>query len=153
MKKCSAPECSREAVCRKLCMMHYHRLWRQEHPDTNKGYTKRYRESNASKEAARKKAFVVANPEAVKQSYAKYRKANLKARAALVAKRRAAKLNATPAWADLPRIAEFYKNKPEGYHVDHIIPLRGENVCGLHVHYNLQYLTAYENRVKGNKAA
>ena len=37
------------------------------------------------------------------------------------------------------------------WEVDHIIPLQGENVCGLHVDYNLQYLTPEENGKKGNR--
>jgi len=67
------------------------------------------------------------------------------------AKRRAAQLNATPPWADLEAIKTFYQNCPYGYEVDHIIPLQGETVCGLHVLENLQYLTALENRRKSNK--
>lgn len=67
------------------------------------------------------------------------------------AKRKSAKLQAIPKWADLNKIKEIYKNCPEGYHVDHIFPLRGENSCGLHVENNLQYLTAEENMRKGNK--
>jgi len=57
---------------------------------------------------------------------------------------------ATPKWADLSKIKEIYSKRPLGYHVDHIIPLKGENVCGLHVHYNLQYLKAIDNLKKGN---
>jgi hypothetical protein len=60
-------------------------------------------------------------------------------------------INRIPKWADLAAIDEFYRNRPQGYHVDHIIPLRGENVCGLHVLENLQYLPAAENLAKGNR--
>lgn len=56
----------------------------------------------------------------------------------------------TPYWADLKKIEEFYKNRPEGCHVDHIVPLNGANVCGLHVLENLQYLTVEENLKKSN---
>lgn len=56
----------------------------------------------------------------------------------------------TPKWADTLAIADFYSNCPPGYHVDHIIPLRGKFVSGLNVVDNLQYLTATENRKKNN---
>lgn len=56
----------------------------------------------------------------------------------------------TPKWADLEAITEFYRNRPKGYHVDHIYPLNGQYVCGLHVLENLQYLTAEENLKKSN---
>lgn len=67
------------------------------------------------------------------------------------ARYKAAKLQRTPGWADIEKIKEIYRNCPEGYHVDHIIPLQGDLVCGLHVENNLQYLTAEENLSKSNK--
>lgn len=59
--------------------------------------------------------------------------------------------NRTPKWADLNKIKDFYNNCPAGYAVDHIIPLKGKLVCGLHVENNLQYLTRKENSSKNNK--
>lgn len=70
---------------------------------------------------------------------------------ARTAKRRSAILERTPKWSQPDEILEFYRNCPEGYHVDHYYPLQGETVCGLHVLENLQYLTAKENLSKGNK--
>lgn len=48
-------------------------------------------------------------------------------------------------------IRAIYAACPTGYHVDHIIPLNSELVCGLHVPQNLQYLPAKDNERKGNK--
>lgn len=67
------------------------------------------------------------------------------------ARRRAKKLQATPPWADQEKISKVYQNCPPGMEVDHIIPLQGKTVCGLHVDYNLQYLTESENCKKSNK--
>lgn len=61
------------------------------------------------------------------------------------------KENAMPFWADVAAIQQVYADCPSGYHVDHIVPLKGRLVCGLHVHYNLQHLPAKENIVKRNK--
>lgn len=79
-----------------------------------------------------------------------YDKENRKAKTAREAKRRAKRLHATIGNFDA-EIKEIYINCPEGHHVDHIIPLQGENVTGLHVPWNLQYLTAEENLRKSNK--
>ncbi len=67
------------------------------------------------------------------------------------ANRKALKIKATPSWANLNKIREIYRTCPENYHVDHIIPLKGELVCGLHVEYNLRHLPALENMQKHNK--
>jgi hypothetical protein len=71
------------------------------------------------------------------------------------------KLNATPKWLTkehLNQIESFYwlaklqyELTDEKYHVDHIVPLKGKTVCGLHVPWNLQVIPALENISKGNK--
>lgn len=74
--------------------------------------------------------------------------------AAKTAKYRATKLKATPIWITFEQLEEMqkiYENCPKGYHVDHIIPLQGKEVKGLHVPWNLQYLPAKVNQAKGNR--
>lgn len=77
-------------------------------------------------------------------------RANRDKRRASTAKRKAAKIRATPRWADLKRIAAFYANVPDGHDVDHIVPLVSPLVCGLHCEANLQYLPSSENQSKRN---
>lgn len=49
------------------------------------------------------------------------------------------------------QVLDFYKNTPEGCHVDHIVPIEHPLVCGLHCIANLQYLSARDNLAKSNK--
>lgn len=72
-------------------------------------------------------------------------------------KYRAKKINATPKWANLDKIKEFYNEaqrltEETGvlHHVDHIIPLQGKLVSGFHIESNLQILTQTENQQKSN---
>ena len=59
---------------------------------------------------------------------------------------------ATPKWADMLAIQLIEEEAhSKGHHVDHIIPLQGKNVCGLHVENNLQILSPKLNLWKSNK--
>lgn len=80
----------------------------------------------------------------------RHRQNNPSAKNADTAARRCAKMKRTPNWSDRKRIREIYAGCPANHHVDHIIPLRGELVSGLHVPDNLQYLPAAENIRKNN---
>jgi len=61
----------------------------------------------------------------------------------------------TPAWVDPSALLAVYANCPKGFHVDHIVPLKGlidgRPVTGLHVPWNLQYLDPLINRKKYNR--
>lgn len=78
--------------------------------------------------------------------------------AARVAKRKAAKIQATPAWSNDFFIGEIYelaklRERMVGgrWHVDHIVPLQSVIVCGLHVESNLQVIPGPRNESKGNR--
>jgi hypothetical protein len=68
---------------------------------------------------------------------------------------------ATPSWLTdlmISEIKQIYAHRQKlsestgvEYHVDHVVPIQGDNVCGLHVPWNLQIITAEENLKKSNK--
>jgi len=97
------------------------------------------------------KEYQLNNKDKIKEYQKEYKLNNRNLVNAHAAKRRASRLKATPKFANLQKIKDIYLNCPKGFHVDHIIPLTSKIVCGLHVHWNLQYLTAKENIRKGNK--
>jgi len=76
-------------------------------------------------------------------------------------RRHATKLKATPPWLTQEQLDEMrsmhahandcYAVSGQVYHVDHIVPLQGKNVSGLHVPWNLQVLPADLNIAKHNK--
>ncbi len=112
----------------------YHRQHKEQHSLASRNWQKR-------------------NPERARQNSAKWSRSHPGQVSAMAAIKKARKLQATPKW--LPRdqieeIKQIYINRPDGFHVDHIYPLKGVGSCGLHVPWNLQYLTAKENITKGN---
>lgn len=141
------------------------RLWQEANRKARRDYMRRYRAENLEKCRERTRRWRTENREAVlerrRQNYAEnpefYREikrrwdqSNPEKVLAYNAKRRAEKLRATPKWADLETIKLFYECCPKGCEVDHIVPLRGDTVCGLHVENNLQWLPAKLNRAKSN---
>ena len=142
--------------------------YKRANPAKNKLYTKTANDKRTKEEKTQaRKIFRARNPSYWSEWEARNRKkrnnqssvnrktekGRLRGRAYKAA-RRAAKLQQTPPWlteAQKKEIRDIYKNCPEGYHVDHIIPLKGKEVRGLHVPWNLQYLPAAENLKKGNR--
>lgn len=74
--------------------------------------------------------------------------------------RRAAKLQATPSWLTEKQLhditviytacAKVSERTGKPHHVDHVVPLQGENICGLHVPWNLAIIPAKMNLSKSN---
>jgi len=96
-------------------------------------------------------------PAAVAEAQEKYRKANMDVYRAAAAKRRASLLKATPAWANFSVINLYYEfaellTEVTGieHEVDHVVPLQGKSVSGLHIETNLCVITKHDNRVKSN---
>ena len=141
------------------------RKYAAEHQEQNKTRAKAWREANPE----RFKALALKAREKRKLNWdsflqaerKRYRKNYIQDPAKTHAKsaaRRAQKLQATPNWADLAAIDAIYRNAQKlsvqtgtKHDVDHIVPLKGKNVSGLHVHHNLRIVPAAINRRKFNK--
>jgi hypothetical protein len=137
---------------------------------------KAWRAANPEKWAEQRKRYAKKHPDVLLEKTNRWRKANPE-RAAETAKRtriktkarisankakyRATKRNRTPSWLtdfDLLKIKCMYsvalmltRENKEPWHVDHIIPLNGKLVSGLHVPNNLQVIRGVDNHLKNNK--
>ncbi len=153
--KCIIEGCSKNNDSFGYCSTHRNRI--EKHGDPH--YTKpimskeerlQKRRESQKKYKKTKKGFISEN---------NYKKSNTgrSTKRKSCERRRSRIKKATPPWANIEEINQFYKNKPNGLTVDHIHPLygtnsRGEHIsCGLHVIWNLQYLPKIENSKKGNK--
>lgn len=156
MKKCS--KCNN---IKEFCDFSKNKTRKDGYAKQCKSCKKEYYLKDREKVIARTKQWKIENKEADKLHTKKYRDRNKGKRNALTAKRRASKLQATPKWLtkeQLDDIRQIYQDvqdiqwlAEEKLSVDHIIALQGENVCGLHVPWNLQILTLKEKCQKGNK--
>jgi hypothetical protein len=92
------------------------------------------------------------NPEKRKAIVRKYHRAHPLENLLKVRKRYAAKLSATPAWANADAMRAIYQQaRALGLEVDHIVPIKGGTVCGLHCEANLEPISALANKLKGNR--
>jgi len=105
-------------------------------------------------------AYYQNNRDSIKQYVSKWRKDNKGLCSSYTSRRRAALLKATPSWSveednvKVYNIAAYFTWASGGFvkfHVDHIIPLNHDKVCGLHVSNNLQVLSAAKNLSKSNQ--
>jgi hypothetical protein len=113
-------------------------------------YKKRYKSSPAGKEADRRRKKKLKETESGRASLRRNNQRKMRRRYALGLDKKSTWYKRTPKWADKQAIEAFIAAKPPGFHLDHIIPIRGENVSGLHVLENLQYLPAEKNMAKSN---
>lgn len=93
------------------------------------------------------------NPDKVKASIKNWVTNNKDKKYAIVRARHSRVKKARPNWltsCQRKEILRMYENCPKDCHVDHIIPLKGKHVSGLHVPWNLQYLKIKCNLKKGN---
>lgn len=145
----------------------YSAEWRKNHPGYYAEYQAKYRKENKERlkllkaeryQATKDKVLIAVkkwaqeNKHKTRASVMKWMKNNRAKVNAYWAKRYAAKRQAIPKWVDLSAIADVYvEAEYMQMHVDHIVPLVSEKVCGLHVWDNLQLLTPFENISKGNR--
>jgi hypothetical protein len=130
------------------------KAWRDANPDKVREQKRRSYYANHETELARRRAWYDQN----KHLVAAWLKANPEYNRYARSLRRFAEKVALPKWADRKAIRAVYgeavlSSEKTGmiHHVDHIVPLKSDWVCGLHVAWNLQVMPAQENQSKGNR--
>jgi hypothetical protein len=142
--------------------------WAAENPDKRRAVSLKWAKANYPYLRAKKAEYRAAdplrmrrwsleNPERMQALRDKWNAENRDRKAAHRAARRARLAQALPAWADRWMIAEAYhlarlRTRLFGFpwEVDHIVPLAGKTVCGLHVESNLRVVPLTINRAKGH---
>lgn len=126
------------------------RQWDREHPGAGAQRQAEWKLRNPVKSGASLHRHAENDPDFWRNRSARYRVKNRKKVRAYGAMHRASRKRRIPKWANTKSISAFYAACPEGHEVDHVIPLHGRFVSGLHVENNLQYLPWKENRKKHN---
>lgn len=140
----------------------YQKDWKRKNQDKCKSYSRAWIERNPEKRREIETSWKARNPDRVKEMNRKggkkWTEENRGKRLSIVRRYQLRKKQRTPIWADLKKIDEIYikcqRLRDEtgiAYEVDHVVPLAGKFVSGLHVHNNLQIVVMSHNRSKGNK--